>query len=143
MLLYLYLEQLGLVTINKFCIAAEGRSGFALPTARPEGEAGLVKPVPASVTAGSASALSACQIQWLRWLRPPLINKFNNKEGSDQIKLNLNKNNKYINRFYKEIEILEKADNINIINDGGNNQNDILFNLGKDISNAPIITGNI
>ena len=94
MLLYLYLEQLGLVTINKFCIAAEGRSGFAHPTARPEGEAGLVKPVPASVTAGSASALSACQIQWLRWLRPPLINKFNNKEGSDQIKLNLNKNNK-------------------------------------------------
>ena len=63
-------------------------------TVRPEGEAGLVKPVPASVTAGSASALSACQIQFVRFVRPPLINKFNNKEGSDQIKLNLNKNNK-------------------------------------------------
>lgn len=30
--------------------------------------------------------------------------------------IDINKNNKYINRFYKEIEILEKADNINIIN---------------------------
>ena len=30
--------------------------------------------------------------------------------------IDLNKNVKYINRFYKEIEILEKADNINIIN---------------------------
>lgn len=30
--------------------------------------------------------------------------------------IDLNKNVKYINRFYKEIEILEKTDNINIIN---------------------------
>ena len=36
-----------------------------------------------------------------------------------------------------------KALNNNNINEGGNNQNDTLFNLGKAISGAPIKTGNI
>ena len=34
-----------------------------------------------------------------------------------------------------------KIDNINKINDVGNNQNEILFILGKAISGAPIIIG--
>ena len=91
MLLYLYLEQLGQVTINKFCIATGGVRGCNAAHTT----VGLVKHLPASGTAGSAPAPSACQIQVksrkikqigdkvflcaMPRLRPP-INKFNNKD---------------------------------------------------------------
>ena len=91
MLLYLYLEQLGQVTINKFCIATGGVRGCNAAHTT----VGLVKHLPASGTAGSAPAPSACQIQVksrkikqigdkvflcaMPRLLPP-INKFNNKD---------------------------------------------------------------